>query len=211
MNTSFSNTNEPVMSHPILYPEQLHVLQPSLASINELGQPETYLLIIEMFVQQYESFNNEVQQAIKLNNGPELHSLIHTLKGSSGALGLQQLNEISTELDLQLTQKVNVECINFKPLYDCVTASIHDCHRVLELNQGSSPSHGLELTNDGDLSDMLITLREKLHNHELITQPFLNLLVSILDDKNCRKYDQVLDLIKQFEYSKAYQSLIELD
>lgn len=211
MNTSFSNTSEQAMSHPILYPEQLHILQPSLASINELGQPETYLLIIEMFVQQYESFNNEIQNAIKLNNGPELHSLIHTLKGSSGALGLQKLNEISTELDLQLTQKVNIECINFKPLYDCVTSSITDCHRVLELNQKTTPSHRPDLTNDGDLSEMLITLREKLHNHELITQPFLNLLVSILDDKNCRKYDQVLDLIKQFEYSKAYQSLIELD
>jgi len=193
----------------IVYPDLLNVLQPGLASINELGQPETYLLILEMFVQQYESFNDELKTAIKTNNGPEVHALIHTLKGSSGALGLQRLNEISTELDLQITQRVDIETLSFEPLYKCVTSSITDCNQILQLNQ--KPQSEAPDAVDGDLSDMLVSLREKLHNHELITQPFINLLISILNEKNCRKYDQVVDLVKEFEYSKAYQSLIDLD
>lgn len=194
---------------PIVYPDLLNVLQPGLASINELGQPETYLLILEMFVQQYESFNDELKTAIKTNNGPEVHSLIHTLKGSSGALGLQRLNEISTELDLQITQRVDIETLSFEPLYKCVSSSIMDCIQILKLNQ--KKQNEVPVAVDGDLSEMLVSLRSKLHNHELITQPFINLLVSILNEKNCRKYDQVVDLVKEFEYSKAYQSLIDLD
>ena len=209
MNTPNFNTGNYDNTKDIVYPPSLYILQPDLASINELGQPETYLLILEMFVQQYESFNDEVRSAIKLNNGPELHSLIHTLKGSSGALGLQKLNEISTELDLQLTQKVDIETLCFDALFKCVDVSIADCQKVLNLNQRHAPNE--YESSDEDLSDMLVSLREKLHNHEHIAQPFINLLISVLDEKNCRKYDQVLNLVKEFEYSKAYQSLIELD
>ena len=82
------------------YPSSLNVMQPELATVTHLNQPETFLVVLEMFIQQHETFRDDVESAIRTNNGPELHILIHTLKGSSGALGLQKLHEISTELDL---------------------------------------------------------------------------------------------------------------
>ncbi len=210
---SSSNINE-VVFNGISYPSTLNVLQPQLASITDLNQPNTFLLIIEMFVQQYESFKDDVKHAILTNNGPELHSLIHTLKGSSGALGLQNLNEITTELDLQLTQRVDIDSLNLADLYRCIKLSIVDCKKILELNSHCNHEQNnahADSKQDQDLSVLLITLRQKLHNHELITQPFIELLRRILDDQNNRRYDQVIALINEFEYSKAYQSLIEID
>ena len=191
------------------YPSSLNVMQPELATVTHLNQPETFLVVLEMFIQQHETFRDDVESAIRTNNGPELHILIHTLKGSSGALGLQKLHEISTELDLQLTQRVDIESLNMTPLFDVLRLSLVDCRNILELNKINKDD--LSNDEDADLVVLLRQLRQKLHHHEHINSPFIDILRSVLHEQNNRKYDQVLELVDRFEYSEAYQSLLDLE
>lgn len=193
----------------IHYPSSLNVMEPELATVTHLNQPETFLVVLEMFIQQHDSFKDDIEAAIRTNNGPELHMLIHTLKGSSGALGLQRLHEISTELDLQMTQRVDIESLNMAPMLRILHLSLVDCKNILELN--SINKEDLENDEDADLVVLLRQLRQKLHHHEHINSPFMDILRNVLHEQNNRKYDQVLELVDQFEYSEAYQSLLDLD
>lgn len=193
----------------IHFPESLNVMRPELATITQQGQPDTFLVVLEMFIQQYESFEHDIENAILTSNGPELHILIHTLKGTSGALGLQKLHEISTELDLQLTQRIDLENLNVTDLVRYTKLSIADSRAILDFNSG--PHQTTSPEPDHDLATLLQQLKHKLKHHEHIAPPFMAMLKAVLDERDNERYAQVLHLVDQFDYSAAYDSLIKIE
>ena len=193
----------------ITYPTTLNVLQPELSTLMQLDDPDTFLVVLEMFAQQYATFQQDVEHAIATSNGPELQMLVHTLKGTSGALGLQRLHEISTEIDLQLTQRIDFDTLDIMPLFRYMNLSIHDCNNILELNVKAKPDNRSD--NDADLSDLLVQLRQKLKNHEHIGPQFTDLLKTVLKEHNMTQYDGVIELVDQFDYTKAYETLISIE
>ena len=193
----------------LTFPDSLNVMQPHLAPIAQQGQKDTFLIVLEMFIQQYESFDRDIDLALSSSNGPELHILIHTLKGTATALGLHRLHQITTELDLQLTQRVDLENINVTQLLKFTKLAVLDCRAVLSLN--TSNADRTELDTDHDLTTLLKQLQIKLENHEHIQPKFIDMLKSVLSEQQNARYEHVLNLIEQFEYQAAQESLTRLE
>ncbi|MEL0640261.1 response regulator [Pseudoalteromonas aliena] len=149
--------------------------------------------LLDQFTTDYESFTIKSKKLLDTNNCAEFARNIHALKGLAGTLGLEKLEQVTKDTEVQIKNK---EIISLIQLSEQFTLTFHAIKQYLLTQQFSN----VELTNNvGDLDKTIDLIYELAIN----AKPIPGDLLKSLDSSTFRAPHPLLQLktaVNQFNY-----------
>ncbi|PTY38412.1 hypothetical protein BGP77_11920 [Saccharospirillum sp. MSK14-1] len=163
------------------------------------GQEAAVLHLLLGFARNYQDFSKQLNQAAEADDVQTVKRMLHTIKGTSGSLGLLQLSEAAQSLEQRVKSQWPVPLDSIKqPLEQTLSAlkplSLNNLPQTA-VNAEDSPA----LLNEVDA----ILSRSRVVSDELLMQ--LRGLAS--SGAMASRYQQLLEQIDQFDYTNARSTI----
>lgn len=163
------------------------------------GQEATVRHLLLGFARNYDDFNEQLDQAVAADDVHTLTRLLHTIKGTSGSLGLSRLSEAARQLEQEVKANWPVPLDSIRQPLEQVLSSL----QVLTLNDlpqtAIKPEDKPALLNEVDA----ILSRSRVVPAELVMQ--LRSLAA--HDPLAGNYQVLIEQIDRFDYASARTTL----
>lgn len=71
-----------------------------LRALRRPGQADPVARVVDLFIQETQGRLERLRSAVERGDRPEVHSLAHAQKGSSGTIGASEMSTIAREMEL---------------------------------------------------------------------------------------------------------------
>ncbi|MFK5926928.1 MAG: response regulator [Desulfuromusa sp.] len=176
-----------------------------------VGDRQLYVSLLKKYLDQFSATEKELRQELELKQLKEAILRIHTLKGVAGSLGATLLQELSGQLETQLTQNRPLSAL--EPMLLEQHKFLQSLQRLPELNQVSTAGD----KTSGSESELRVLLEQILVPlTNLKAQEIKSLLTKIQDKEwpqhNRNQLVQLAELIGHYQFNRAtelVQSLLQ--
>lgn len=164
------------------------------------NQEATVRHLLLGFSRNYHDFNDKLSVAAEADDNSELKRMLHTLKGTSGSLGLNRLSDAAREVETQIKEGRPMQ-LNFVQQQLAVVLTALD-----GLDSKDLPKTPVALE---DTPALLANVDEVLSRSRVLSADLIMRLRSLaVESPQAELYQQLIDCIDRFEYTAA-RNIIE--
>lgn len=190
------------MAGQIVIPGGLQTMDWEASPPSLIKQPNIYLKSLSLFQKHYKdssfSFPNERREMDRLKDK------LHSIKGSSGNIGVTKLYKATLELERKITENKLVSR-DLKAFNDILAESLMDIKLVLDVNKGATEAAHSERT----VEDVLKQIQPLVNKSELVPFELVEELAHIAKDNLADKtLHAIVEALEDFDY-EASKKLIE--
>jgi polar amino acid transport system substrate-binding protein len=168
-------------------------------------QSKIFLKSLALYIDEYSTFFDKVNYSLELEDNDNLQFLFHTVKGTSGNLGMINVQAKAAEIEekLKLTRRVDLELV--KQLEIQISLSIADAQHILDANPQQKQTVATQ-----PFIDTKLKLLQQLENNEFIAQELIDeFQVSAIEVMSQYNVDSIIQALDSFEYERALLLLKE--
>ncbi|MBF7072977.1 response regulator [Glaciecola sp. MH2013] len=201
-NEDISNSNASKLSGQLIIPEGLSTMDWSIISPSLVNQPTIYIKSLKLFIKHY----TDMQFAFP-NNRESMDKLkhqLHSIKGSSGNIGLTSLYKKALELEERITsnQLVSNDVLRFN---EVLTSSLAELSELIRVNSKTTENNN----STRSILEVLQEISPLVNKSELVPFELVEELARLseehLDDKDLHA---IVEALEDFDYDKS-KRLIE--
>lgn len=166
------------------------------------GQEATVRHLLLGFARNYHDFTEQLNNAAQADDPSELKRLLHTLKGTSGSLGLSKLSEAARRLETQLNDQWPVALDDVQqPLNNVLLA-------LQTLNKDDLPQ---TIVSPEERPAILTEVDTLVSNSRLVPNEIIMQLRNLAtNDTQAERYKALLEQIDRFDYSSARSTVAQI-
>jgi len=196
----------PPLVAPLKIPLRLNTIDFTNKKPDIADSPTIYLKALSLYVKQTQSFSKKLGALVQDNKYEQALSLIHSIKGTSGNLGMYSVYELATILEKDMHEKSNVEPQLVNSFCDLIQLSMEDAEALIEANIKDE-----QAMSSRDYAEVKRDLVKRLEKNELVPGSL------VLEFKSCASKmgistltQPIVEAIDSFDYDIALSILLSL-
>lgn len=176
---------------------------------NMAKKPAVYVRILKLYLSQNTDFIQTLSRLFQQKDIDALRHHIHTIKGSSGNLGMKHLYDLAGEYEKQLRQGELISVVSFQSLISLVEDSFSDARSIVESHERLGVNE-YEVNCPRRFTDITSEMIKKLECSEIIDQQ-LQKEFSFIAQSELTKgvISEISDYLNSYDYDEALEKLRE--
>ncbi len=159
------------------------------------GNEAMYKRLLQRFVDEYQDSEQKLAEFKQLNNHEAMQIHVHTIKGVSGNLGLDQLHQIAKVVDSQLKEMASAD-IELQDLIAAINVSLS--HISEYVNEGDTSSDNASAPSSPITQEFIEALKQqRFISDEMLERFFAQATLSE------QQRQAVSDAIDDLDYAQA--------
>ena len=196
------------MDRTLVFPDTMNELELADCTISYLKQPQVFLRILEVYVKQYKSFGEQIDELSGASKILEIKGIVHTLKGSSGSVGFTALHHLCKGIEEELATTQDLSPESQHELKIRVEASIQEAQHILANNLSGTAQPATKQRPDS-ISSIKEELLHKLEAGDLVPNELTRRLKNEIKHQPENDLHKISELLEGFDYDEALQLLKE--
>ena len=192
---------------PLKIPLNLYTIDFSYKKPDIVNSPATYLKALSLYVKQAQLFLDKFSALAQANESKQVKSQLHSIKGTSGNLGMHSVYEQAATLEKNIIDKTTVDPELVGTFCDLVKKSVVDAEVIIEANIQNELA-----MNNRDYPEIKSDLIEHLKENNLVPESLILEYKSYSRNMDKQKLTQaVIEAIDAFDYDIALGILLSQD
>ena len=163
---------------------------------NILGDKVKYRRMLIQFVENHGNTASDIENALKSGRREEAASIIHSLRGSAGLIGAENLQTLSGEMEELLRGTKPAESVHLRPLLLSVNNLIDDISDALIVN------------NNEKRIQLFEELEHRIRKSDETLKFFMAGIPDVFSRKTDKRYiDRINNALEQWDYDAALEVL----
>jgi HPt (histidine-containing phosphotransfer) domain-containing protein len=188
---------------PLIIPDGLQSINFSIKRPSIAKLPTAYLRALTVFVQQHQTFIDQLGLFLDNNDTEQVNSSVHTLKGTCGSLGMLAIYELALEIEADIGEKKRIPMEKVFNLQELLRVAANDSEAILAANQ-----IGANQTTPRTYSTVYRELVELLVQNALVPTELITEFECCATQSHSAEFvQQIVRSLESFSYEEALSLL----